>query len=189
MRFTKPLLALTVIAAAGTAQAQVVEGRGAYAGVGVSTLEFDQYAINGKLGYNFNEYFGVEGEAGIGISEEDDNVDGFEFGAGIDGYGAAFGVLRAPVTEQFEIFGRAGYYFAEVDADITDTVNNVTTDLDADTDGFAFGAGVQYNFGEGYKNAIRADYTYLDVQNIDDVDVDEFDLNSDLWSLSYIRKF
>ena len=188
MRFAHIIAATTALGFAGLAHAQV-DGRGPYVGVGVSTLEFDQYAINGKVGYNFNEYFGVEGEAGIGISEEDDNVDGFEFGAGIDGYGAAFGVLRAPVTEQFDVFGRAGYYFAEVDADITDTVNNVATELDADTDGFAVGAGVQYNFGAGNLNGIRAEYTYLDVQEINDVDVDEFDLNSDLWSISYIRKF
>jgi opacity protein-like surface antigen len=181
--------ALLTIALSGAAQAQTVEDRGVYAGVGVNSFEFDSYTLSGKLGYNFNEYFGVEGDLGFGISEENDSIDGFDVGAGIDWYTGAFGVLRAPVTEQFDVLGRAGYYFAEVDADITNTVDNLTTDLDADTDGFAFGAGVQYNFGDGNRNGIRAEYTYLDVQEIEGTDVDEFDLGGDTYSLTYIRKF
>ena len=189
MRFAKILLAsVATLGFAGAAHAQV-DGRGVYAGAGVDTLEFDTYGVSGKLGYNFNEYFGVEGQIGTGISEEDDSIDGFDIGAGLDWYGGAFGVLRAPVTEQFDIFGRAGYYFAEVDGDITNTVDNISTDVSASTDGFALGAGVQFNFGPEGKNGIRAEYTYLDVQEIDDVDVDEFDLSGDLWSIGYVRKF
>jgi len=192
MTFTKTLFAASVasLLLAGTASAQVYDdGRGAYAGVGVSALSFDSYLLTGKAGYNLNEYFSFEGEGGFGISDENDNRDGFEIGAGVDYYLAGFARVQAPLTEQFDVFARGGYYFGQVDGDFTDNINNISGNVSADIDGFAFGAGGQFNFGPDYLNAIRLEYTNLDVQEIDDVDVDRFDLDSDLYTVSYIRKF
>lgn len=187
-----PAAAIALLGLAGTAHAQVVlidEDRGPYAGVGVDTLEFDAYTLSARGGYSFNQYFALEGQGGFGISEEDDSIDGFDIGAGIDWYAAGFAVGKVPVTPQVDLLGRAGYYFAEVDGDITNTVSNLTTDVDADVDGFAFGAGAQFKFGDGNRNAIRAEYTYLDTQEINDIDVDDLDAGGDLWSVSFIRKF
>jgi len=103
MKFLKATLTATALTAfAMSAQAQ---DSGAYVNVGVETFEFDTYNILGRVGYNFAEYFGVEGEGSFGVIGTE------EFGVDVDtdwSLGGYF-VGRYPLGESFEIFGRVGY--------------------------------------------------------------------------------
>ncbi len=165
--------ALTLIAAPAMAQ-----DRGPVTGsVGYTHLDGDDAslgAITGRLGYDFNRNFGVEGEASIGVQDEDVTI------AGVDGsieheYDAAvYGVAKLPVNENLELFGRLGYG---------------TTSLKADVAGFtATGDGDSVNYGVGAnwffdgQNGIRGDWTRRDFQDDGAGEVDTY-------GLSYVRRF
>ncbi|MGJ8558908.1 MAG: outer membrane beta-barrel protein [Litorimonas sp.] len=177
MKIVKIAAATAAIAMiGGTAMAQ--DGQ-AYVGLGVDAVEFDSYNLSGKLGYNFNEFFGVESQGGFGIIDQEETIGGVQAEAGIDYYLSGFVTGRLPVSEQFELIGRAGYYFGEVEG----SVGNVS--VSEDIDGFAAGVGGQFNFGPGNMNGIRAEYTYLDVNT----GTSNLDGDGDLYTISYIRKF
>ncbi|GHA97004.1 hypothetical protein GCM10009069_20050 [Algimonas arctica] len=172
MKIVKIAAATAAIAmVGGTAMAQ--DGQ-AYVGLGVDAVEFDSYNLSAKAGYNFTEYFGVEAQGGFGVIDDEETVAGLEVEAGVDYYLSGFLTGRLPMSEQFELIGRVGYYFGELEA----SSGNVS--VSEDVDGFAGGVGGQFNFGPEYKNGIRAEYTYLDVEG---------DGGGDLYSISYIRKF
>ena len=182
-------------ATAATAQsASLAPETGAYVNLGVDALEFDAFGVSGKVGYNFNRFLGVEGQLGLGIIDDSGDVDGFDVEEGYDLFGGAFAVGRVPVTPEIDVFGRVGYYAAGLSGEVEDI------EFDYDVDGFAFGGGVQFNFGPNMMSGIRAEYTNLDVDNIGDLEVDgtDFDIDEesadefgsgDLWSLSYVRRF
>ena len=202
---TKTLLAASALLAAAalgtSAHAQVgpqygtgAPDTGAYINAGVDTLGFESYGISGKIGYNFGRYFGVEGQLGTGLIDGSEDVDGFEVDEGYDLFGGAFAVGRVPVTPELDLFGRVGYYGGKITAEVGDL------DAELDVDGLAFGGGVQFNFGPGMMSGIRAEYTNLDVGNVEDLEVNGTDIaiddavagdigSGDLFSLSYVRRF
>ena len=211
MKFIKSLIAASALTmVATTAQAQLQNGQ-AYVNAGVDAFEFDSYGLSGKLGYNFNDYFGVEGQAGFGIGGDDSNslgdlIDGAEGGGidvGVDSYFAAFGRVKFPVTDRVEVFARGGYHFTQIGIDTgaftftdgTGTVRNfAATENNLDLDGFALGGGAQFMFDE--LNGIRLEYTFFDIEEIEDIDIDDFgddtefgEVGSDLWSIAYVRRF
>ncbi|MFW5660952.1 MAG: outer membrane beta-barrel protein, partial [Oceanicaulis sp.] len=101
--------------AATAASAQETAGN-VHLGAGYTLLDTDGVefdAINLRGGYDFTPFVGVEGEALIGLGEED-------LGLGVDAsfnYGlGAYVKGQYPVTEALSVFGRAGYVFAEVEA-------------------------------------------------------------------------
>ncbi len=173
MKFLKTTVAaLAITGFAGQAMAQ---DTGAYVNVGIDAVEFDSYNLSGKLGYNFTEYFGVEGQAAFGII--DDEVEGVDIG--IDNSFAAFGTLRFPASETVELFARGGYHFTQVGGSIDGIGASV------DTDGFAAGVGGQYFFTP--TDGVRLEYTYYDL-NVDD-DLTDDSGSADVFSVSYVRKF
>lgn len=177
MKFVKIAAASSAVAMiAGAAMAQ---DTGSYVGVGVDAVEFDSYNLSAKAGYNLTEFFGVEAQGGFGIIDDEETIAGVNVEAGIDYYLSGFLTARLPMSEQFELIGRAGYYFGEVSGD----VGNISAS--EDIDGFAGGVGAQFNFGAGNLNGIRAEYTYLDVNT----GTANLDADGDLWTLSFIRKF
>jgi len=189
MKFLKIVLASAAIAGfASTASAQ---DSGAYVNVGIDAVEFDAFNISGKIGYNINEYFGVEGQAALGVIDDKVIDDGDEIKAGIDNSFGAFGVLRFPASENFDIFARAGYAFTQVG------VSSGPASIGLDFDGFAFGAGGQYMW-DGL-NGIRLEYTRYDnnfdedsIPGLDADDIAEIEdesFGADVFSLSYVRKF
>ncbi|RKQ69071.1 opacity protein-like surface antigen [Litorimonas taeanensis] len=169
MKFLKTTIA--TLALTGFAGQAMAQDTGAYGTLGVSTYEFDTYNITGRLGYNLNEYFGIEGEGSIGVIGEDDN--GVEVDTEWDL--GAYAVARLPLSNQFEAFVRGGYTVVSVEA----TVAGVT-DSD-EVDGYAVGGGVQYNLND--RSGLRLGYTYKDG------DLNGVDLDADVWDVSYVRKF
>ena len=160
MKFLKAALAATAMTAfAVSAQAQ---DSNTYINVGVQSYEFDVYNLAGRVGYNFSENFGVEGEASIGVSSKD--------GAKIKNSFGGYLVGRVPVSDQLDLFARAGYVSLNFSCDDCEG-------LSANDDGFAVGGGIQYNLDD--QNGVRLGYTY----NEGDV------ASGDVFDIAYVRKF
>jgi len=169
MNILKTVLAtLAVSAFASTASAQ---DSGVYGNIGVKTYEFDTYNILGRLGYNFSENFGVEAEGSFGIIGEDEDLLGTEVEFDTTWDLGGYVVGRLPVTEQFDLFARAGYSTVRI------KVSSGNESESENFDGFAVGGGVQYNWDE--QNGVRLGYTYNDGDGA----------SADVIDLSYVRKF
>lgn len=164
-------IALATALIAGSASVASAQDGGAYGNLGVKTYEFDTLNILARLGYNFNQYIGVEVEGSVGIVGDDDEVFGIQTEVDTEWDIGAYAVARYPLTERFDIFARAGY---------TNTRVEVSVENDSDSfslDGFAVGGGAQYNW-DG-KNGIRLGYTFNEADGADFNVID----------LSYVRKF
>jgi outer membrane immunogenic protein len=92
----------------------------------------DLGAITGRGTYFFNRYLGAEGEVSIGVDDADVGPGTVE----LDNSLGAFGVVRAPVTERLELFGRVGYATSEFNASVPGLGS-----ASADVDGLAYGVG------------------------------------------------
>lgn len=127
---------------------------GTYGGVGITSFEFDTYGLNGKLGYNLNKNFAIEGEGFVGFTKKTSRFGNSLISAKIDYSIAAYAVGKIPLSEQFEIFARGGYHNTGL------SLENQLVSSDGDIDGFAVGGGAEYNLSN--RNSIRLEYTYLD---------------------------
>lgn len=146
------------------------------------------FMITGRVGYQFNKYFAIEGDAGFGLGGDDFNqtvpvttalgtvdVDA-DVTADVKYYAGAFVKGTLPISEQFDIFVRGGYGLAEAEVDGTASALGFSASAsDSETtDDFAFGAGAQFNFNA--QNGIRFDYSTLGG-------------DADIFSLTYAFKF
>lgn len=163
---------------------------GPYVSAGYNYLDFDDdiggaggvSALTGRGGWRFGPYFSLEGDISFGIdgddfdfsgSEDDldfdDNIDG-DFDDVLAGPGELGldyligGYARAswPVSDQFEVFGRVGYAFAEVDKKILTGFGN-EVEFGGSDDGIAFGGGAAYHLSDNV--SVRADYTHYDFED------------------------
>jgi len=143
-----------VLAAAPAAFAQGdVELGASYSHVDLGPAEVG--ALTGRGSYFFTRHLGIEGEASVGV--KDDNI-----GAGkveLDHSFGAFGVLRAPVTDRFDLFGRLGYAKSELSASVPGV------SVSQDFDGVAYGVGARYYFTE--RLGLRGDFTKYEGDNND----------------------
>lgn len=177
MKFVKIAAAAAVINMIGaTAMAQ---DSGGYFGFGADAFDFDIYGVSARVGYDFSEYFGLEGQVGTSIIPDDDFPGGIQTELSIDLYAAGFLTGKFPVSERFSIVGRGGYYFADVTAEVG------LVEVSADSDSFAVGIGGEYNVGGDMKSSIRLEYTYLDGEDVGGVSGGSLDTVS----LAYIRRF
>jgi hypothetical protein len=162
-------LAISLPAAAQGFASAEPEHVGAYGELGYtnsSVHKADQSIIDGRLGWRFNRFLGVEGELGVGI-DGDDRTFGASTPAPVD-VGikqkfneAAYAVGFLPVTPRFDLLARVGYGAAQykISPESLDQYNG-------HTNGFRYGVGGQY-FIDG-QNGLRVDYTRYDIQNVTD---------------------
>lgn len=120
-------------------------------------------AVQGRLGARFHNYFGIEGEGAIGV--DNDSVAGTS--VKLNNSEAIYAVGFVPLTPQFDLIGRVGLGSSDFKVG---GVSNSDTSVN-------YGAGAQWSFDDS--NAVRGDYTRVDGDNA----------TSDVWSLSYVRKF
>lgn len=159
----KLLLAAAAVAATAVAAPAFAQAHGSVSYSSISVDDFDLSAITGRFGWD-QGMLGIEGEASVGL--DDDTIGAVtvelehEFGV--------FGRLRGEVSENLELFARAGYVTTSID------VNGVSID----ESGFAFGAGANWFF-DGL-NGVRGEYTQYDVGNGTEADV---------WSIGFVRRF
>lgn len=104
-------------------------------------------------GYNFNEYFAIEGRYTDSIVEEDIvEMDGWSI----------FAKPQYPINEDFSIYGLLGYGNVNVNSTPgTVWVNTIgdTSNVGTDESGFQWGLGVSYNMMENI--SLYLDYTSL----------------------------
>ena len=122
--------------------------------------------VQGRVGYNLNPNFAVEGEAGLGVLSDD--IGGVKVRT--RGTLGAFAVATAPVADRFSLIGRAGYVQTWVEA------KALGVKSEADDGSFAVGVGGQYMIDD--VNGIRADYTRYTKDD-----------GRDGLAVSYVRKF
>lgn len=135
----------------------------------------DIITAQGHLGYDFNDYFGVEGELATGLTEED--------AGGIDtslSYNAAaFATVSTARTNGWELFGRLGYGQAEVEG----SAGGVSASVDVD--GLAYGVGAKYFFND--QQGVRVDLTQYDYEG--EAFGSDFDAEATSAQVGYLYKF
>ena len=153
-------LALASIAALAVVAPAFAEGN-VELGLGYSHFDADGAnldALTARGTYFFNPHVGVEGEASIGIGDDDVGAANVE----LDNSLAAFGVVQMPVAERVDLFARAGYATNEYNVDVPGLGG-----ASGDDDGFAYGVGDKVFLNE--KFGVRADVTRYEG---DDTDAD-----------------
>ncbi|HET9161661.1 MAG TPA: porin family protein [Caulobacteraceae bacterium] len=118
-------------------------------------------------------YFGVEGEVSAGTGSDTTNVGGTNVKVKEEYQAAIYGVAKAPVGTNFDVFARVGYGTTKVKA------SAAGTGLSGSEQSWNYGVGAEYFF-DGH-NGIRGDYTRENFRH------DAGD--ADVWSVSYVHKF
>lgn len=164
----KTLIAAAAAAAAlvaAPAMAQDVDG---YMNLGVSLVDAEGADLTAgtiRVGATMHQYFGVELEAQIGL--DGDGPVGGE--VELDQAGAIYAVGHFPIGENFELMARAGWGRSAFSvASVRATDNS-----------FNYGVAGQFTWDEN--NGVRADWTRQDFE--------DFNLETDVWTVSYVRKF
>jgi outer membrane immunogenic protein len=166
--------ALTAVAAVAAPAAAQDAANGFYGNIGYTfvnadDLDVDLGALGAKVGYKFNPYIGVEGEAAFGVDDDNFGPIKLELKHTVAAYVVGF----VPVNEQFELLGRVGYGNTEVEA------SGFGGSASADDSCWNVGVGAQYFFTAN--DGVRAEYTKYGV--------DDNGLQADAWSVSYARRF
>ncbi|WP_017930934.1 outer membrane beta-barrel protein [Robiginitomaculum antarcticum] len=145
---------------------------------GLGYLDYDGADIvtaQGHLGYDFNDYFGVEGELATGLTEED--AGGIE--TSLNYNAAAFATVSTLRTNGWELFGRLGYGKAEVEGSAGGASAKV------DVDGPAYGVGAKYFFNAN--QGLRVDLTQYDYEG--EAFGADFDAEATSAQVGYLYKF
>jgi outer membrane immunogenic protein len=170
-------VAVAAIAAPAFAQDQAAPLTGVYANLGYahsSPGDADLDAIQGRLGYRVNNWFGVEGELAGGLGSDKVNVaPGVDAKVKLRHQEAIYGVGFLPLTPQWDLIGRVGYGNTKIRASAPGV------SASGNEQSWNFGAGAQYNL-DGV-NGIRADYTRCEFEGGDG--------HADVWAVAYNRKF
>jgi len=188
--FAAASAAVVVSAAPAIATAQTAN-TGVYGTIGYADTRgsgVDLGTIQGRLGYRFNDWLGVEGELAGGVTSEGvgttvgtSTVTGK---AQIDHQEAIYGVGFLPLSPNWDLLGRIGYGDTKVklsDVNVTGAGGTASNLSGSDHgDSWNFGVGAQYRWDA--KNGIRADYTREDFRTGDST-------HADVWSIAYARKF
>lgn len=156
----------SAVAFAPSASAQLYGG----AGLTVFQTDFDDQDINiaaamGRLGWEFNPFLAIEGEAAFGIAEDEVDVLGTPVDVGVDSGVGVFAVGKVPLAV-VDLFGRIGY----ADLTIEGSVGGLSASEDGS--GMAYGAGINFNV---LVLRMRAEYTRYE---IDDGDIDSLGLSA-----------
>ncbi len=139
--------------------------------IGDSGSDANLGAVSFRGGYEFTRHFGVEGQLDIGVSDDTIIVAATPVDVELNYAASLFGVVRAPVSDRINLFARAGYTTADVDASVPGVA------VADDTDGFSYGVGGEIFFDD--RNGFRAEFTRHDFDSAE----------ADVWGISYVRRF
>ncbi|HEY8571106.1 porin family protein [Phenylobacterium sp.] len=158
------------------AQAQTAT-TGLYGNLGYSQASSDDInlgAIGGRVGWRFNDWLGVEGELGFGVKDDTVTEAGIDVDIELEHTEAIYAVGFAPLSANTDLLARIGYGNTSIKG------SALGTSVSEDGDSWNYGVGVQHHF-DGV-NGIRFDYTRQEYRG-DDAG------SSDVWSISYSRRF
>ncbi|MDJ0922136.1 MAG: porin family protein [Henriciella sp.] len=126
----------------------------------------DLDAITGRLGYDLTPNFGVEGEVGFGLDDDDSTVADVTTSIGLNYVVGLYGKAQMPLGERASLYARAGIVNAELEAD----VSGIGSTEESET-GAGYGVGGTFDVSE--RLYVRGDYTRYDIE---DVESDAFTL-------------
>ncbi|MFN3585246.1 porin family protein [Phenylobacterium sp.] len=165
-----------VVPAVSQAQplAQSITNGRAYGSLGYAQTDgsgVDLGSIQGRLGYRFNNWVGVEGEGAFGVKDDDVTIAGTDVNVDLKHQFAGYVVGFAPVGANTDLIARFGYG--------TTKIKGSAGGISASDDGesWNYGLGAQHHF-DGV-NGVRIDWTRHDFDGG----------NADVWSVAYTRKF
>ena len=171
-------IAVAAVSAPAFAQVQPTANTGVYGNLGYSNFgigDANINAIQGRLGYRFNDYVGVEGEVAGGLDKDKVAVaPGVDAKVKLDHEEAIYGVGFVPLSPQFDLLGRVGYGHTKT------TISLGGVSASDGQDSWNFGGGAQYKLDA--HNGVRAEYTRQEFQGHDAG-------HADVWSVGYNRKF
>ncbi|MHA6287494.1 outer membrane beta-barrel protein [Maricaulis sp. CAU 1757] len=163
------LSALALTAGAQAQENTITLGAG-YERVDIEEFEFDTFVV--RAGYDFTRFFGIEGQANVGLGEEDIAGTGGAGEVAMDYSFGLYGVFRPVQNEQGSVFLRGGYTNTQLDASVGGLSDT------ASENAWAVGVGGEYFF-DGV-NGVRADYTHLEYS--DDGG------SGDAFGIAYVRR-
>ncbi len=148
----KKLLALAIVSTIGFG-ATAVQAEGLYVGGDLQlqqqTMKADGDkqktklgAINGKVGYEVNEYFSVEGRAGMGVKNGKYTAGNTELKAKEKYNVGAYALASYPITDSFSVYGLAGYSYGKVSLEANGEKEKVSLK------GLSYGVGAKYKVTE-----------------------------------------
>ena len=143
---------------------------GTVGNVSVSDGEWDLGVVFMTPGYQVNPYFAVEARLGIGVGDDGDDIAvttgqttvNVDVDVEIEHYYGVFARLGAPVDSVFAPYVTAGYGRGKTDAELS--VANTSISVDDSESDFAYGVGVNLNFGETVSGNVEY-MNYLDKDN------------------------
>lgn len=174
--FAAASVAVIAIAAPAFAQDAYAPNTGAYANLGYTNFDGSDVnldSIQGRLGYRFNNYLGVEGELAGGLGSDKTSTSLGDVKTKLKHQEAIYGVGFLPVSPQWDLIGRVGYGNTKIRTKVAGFSGS------DNEQSWNFGVGAQYHF-DG-KNGIRADYTRHEYE--DDAG------HANVWSVAYSRRF
>lgn len=127
-----------------------------------SSFDDDQAVLKAFVGGQFTEAFGLEFTY-LNFDEASDN----DLNAEIDGWSIA-GVFSAPLHDNFDIYGKLGWFAWEAEYTGQAAVGNVLVDVQGDIDGddIFYGAGLRFGLSDAVDLRLEYDRYELD-DNID----------------------
>lgn len=170
-------LAAALIAAPAMAQPlSMPTSTSVYGSLGYSHGSYEDVdlgAVTGRLGLRFGRFFGVEGEASVGVAGDEYNFAGTDVDVDLNHDIGAYAVGFVPVNPNFDVFGRVGYATTDIEASVPGVSASDSNES------WNYGVGAQYFF-DG-KNGVRGEYTRKEFTD------DGGD--ADVWSIGYTRRF
>jgi outer membrane immunogenic protein len=181
--------AATLIPAAALAQQATTAPTGLYGTLGyaaTNTSGVDLGAIQGRLGWRFNNWFGVEGEFAAGVKDDkgSQTIGGTTVNTKVklNDEEAIYGVGFLPLSPNFDLLARIGYGHqgAKVTATSTGAGGPVSISDTARGDSWNYGAGLQYHFDGS--NGVRGDYTRQEFTG-------DNSGHADVWAVAFTHRF
>lgn len=167
-------VAATLAMAPAASAQDAADKAGAYVNlnVGLADAGPNFWAIQGRLGYRVNNWFGVEGEVATGIKGDDVQVGAVSVDTKLKHQLAAYAVGFLPVGENTDLIARIGYGTNKIKA------SAAGVSASGSDESVNFGVGVQHHFDGA--NGLRFDYTRNEFNDGGDANV---------WTIGYSRKF
>jgi outer membrane immunogenic protein len=162
------LIAAVCVAPAAAQEYQVSGGISIYDD---SEIQLDAVTVRGAAFFTPN--FGVEGEFAFGPGKErlgDFPGTVMNLKVGVKTDLGAYAIAKFPINNRFQIFGRAGYGQTTIEIEGVFPAPLGAQTESEDVGGFRYGGGVLLNFTDEY--GIRADYTRVEMDEADNVDID-----------------
>src|SRR5689334_7141617 len=165
-----------VVHATASAQDAAATKAGAYANLILGLADggrADIKAIQGRLGYRFNNWIGVEGDLATGLKSDKDTIAGVEVSQKLKHSANAYVVGFAPIGPSTDLIARVGYGTTKVGA------KAAGVSASDSEESFNYGVGAQHYF-DGL-NGVRADFTRQEFRHDNG--------HANVWTVGYARKF